>query len=61
MTTRDAEIGDPKPGYLTVATYPLDNGYARVVAASKREGAESEKLQNGGLALVNPERPSRSW
>ena len=54
----DAEIGDPKPGYLTVATYPLDNGYARVVAASKREGAESEKLQNGGLALVNPERPS---
>jgi hypothetical protein len=54
----DAEVGDPKPSYLTVATYPLDNGYARVVAASKREGAESEKLQNGGLALVNPERPS---
>src|SRR5918998_1142468 len=54
----NAEVGDPKPSYLTIATYPLDNGYARVVAASKREGAESEELQNGGLALVNPERPS---
>jgi hypothetical protein len=56
--SRNAEPGDPKPSYLTVATYPLDNGYARVVAASKRKGAETEKLQNGGLALINPERPS---
>jgi hypothetical protein len=55
---RNAEVGDPKPSYLTVATYPLDNGYARVQAASKRKGAESEELQNGGLALVNRERPS---
>jgi hypothetical protein len=54
----DAEVGDPKPSYLTIATYPLENGYARVVAASKRRGAESEELQNGGLALVNPDRPS---
>jgi len=55
---RNAEVGDPKPSYLTVATYPLDNGYARVQAASKRKGAESEELQNGGLALVNRDRPS---
>jgi hypothetical protein len=55
---RNAEVGDPKPSYLTVATYAIDNGYARVEAASKRKGAESEKLQNGGLALVNRERPS---
>jgi hypothetical protein len=54
----NAEVGDPKPSYLTIATYPLDNGYARVVAASRRKGAQSEELQNGGLALVNPERPS---
>jgi hypothetical protein len=56
--TGGADVGDPKPGYLTIATYPLENGYARVVAASKRRGAESERLQNGGLALVNPDRPS---
>jgi hypothetical protein len=56
--TGNAEAGDPKPRYLTVATYALNNGYARVLAASKRKGARSQKLQNGGLALINPGRPS---
>ena len=56
--TGGAEVGDPSPNFRTVATYPLDNGYARVVAASRREGAETTELQNGGLALVNPDRPS---
>jgi hypothetical protein len=54
----DAEIGDPSPDFLTVATYPLENGYARVVAASEEEGAQTEELPNGGLALVDPDRPS---
>jgi hypothetical protein len=54
----DAEIGDPSPDFLTVATYPLENGYARVLAAAEEEGAETEELPNGGLALVDPDRPS---
>jgi hypothetical protein len=54
----DAEVGDPRPGYLTVATYPLDNGYERVVAASRRDDSESERLPNGGLAVINSARPS---
>jgi hypothetical protein len=56
--TGGAEVGDPSPNFLTVATYPLDNGYARVVAAGRREGAETTELQNGGIALVNEDRPS---
>jgi hypothetical protein len=56
--TGGADVGDPSPNFLTVATYPLENGYARVVAAAKREGAETTELQNGGLALVNADRPS---
>jgi hypothetical protein len=56
--TRDAEVGDPNPSYLTVATYPLDNGYARVVAASRREGAEARKIRGGGLAVLDSRRPS---
>jgi hypothetical protein len=53
-----AQLGDPRPSYLTIATYPLDNGYARVVAASKRRGTTEERLQNGGLAVISSERPS---
>ena len=56
--TEDAEAGDPSPGYLTVATYPLDNGYARVVAASKRKGAKARKIRGGGLAVLDSQRPS---
>jgi hypothetical protein len=54
----DAEVGDPSPDFLTVATYPLENGYARVQAAAQEEGAETEELPNGGLALVDADRPS---
>jgi hypothetical protein len=54
----DAEVGDPSPDFLTVATYPLENGYARVLAAAEEEGAETEELPNGGLALVDADRPS---
>jgi hypothetical protein len=54
----DAEIGDPSPDFLTVATYALRNGYARVLAAAEEEGAKTEKLPNGGLALVEADRPS---
>ena len=54
----DADIGDPSPDFLTVATYPLENGYARVLAAAEEEGAKTEELPNGGLALVDADRPS---
>jgi hypothetical protein len=54
----DADVGDPSPDFLTVATYPLENGYARVQAAAEEEGAEIEELPNGGLALVDADRPS---
>ena len=53
-----ADVGDPRPGYLTVATYPLDNGYERVVAASRRDDTETERLPNGGLAVTSSARPS---
>ena len=56
--TGDAEAGDPSPSYLTVATYPLPNGYARVVAASRKEGAEARRIRGGGLAVLDPQRPS---
>lgn len=55
---RGVQVGDPRPAFLTVATYPLPNGYARVLAAAKRPGARTRKLDSGGLALISRDRPS---
>jgi hypothetical protein len=41
-----------------VPTYPLENGYARVLAAAEEQRAKTEELPNGGLALVDADRPS---
>jgi hypothetical protein len=54
----DVEIGDPRPAYLTVATYPVEKGYENVVAASRRKGNETERLPDGGLAVISSARPS---
>ncbi len=52
------DAGDPRPNFLTVATYDLPNGYARVQAASRRPGARRRRIAGGGLVLVNSRRPS---
>ncbi len=52
------DAGDPRPNFLTVATYDLPNGYARVQAASRRPGARRRNIANGGVVLVNSRRPS---
>lgn len=53
-------IGDTRPDYLTVGTYPQSDPFKTVKQASKRAGAQAEKLPRGGLAVANRSRPS-SW
>jgi hypothetical protein len=48
------EVGDPRPQFLTVATYPQKSAFADLERASKAAGAASRKLPNGGLALYRP-------
>jgi hypothetical protein len=55
---RGVRAGDPRPAFLTVATYALANGYQRVRAAAARPGANVRRLTGGGLMVVNPRRPS---
>ena len=50
--------GDPRPDFLTVATYPRPTAYADVRAASKRPGAVAVALPHGGLAVYDVERPT---
>jgi hypothetical protein len=52
------KVGDPRPAFLTVGTYPQAGAYKNVVTASKRRGARKLRLANGGLAIQNASRPT---
>jgi hypothetical protein len=53
-----APLGDSRPAYLTVATYPLPNGYARMLAAAKEQHTALRKRRDGAAVLVNRKRPT---
>ena len=45
------KVGDPKPGFLTVATYPFPGAYTAVAKLAK--GAARIGLAHGGVAVVD--------
>jgi len=51
------EVGDKRPDFLTVGTYPKPNAYASIEKAAKRKGEIVRTIGNGGLAVAAPERP----
>ena len=53
-------IGDPRPNFLTVGTYPQAGAFKTVTQASKRPGAQVEQLEDEGLAFASRSRPN-SW
>jgi hypothetical protein len=54
--TPRARVGDPRPDFLTVGTYPLKNAFAATRAVSERPGMIVRKLRGGGIAMTNPQR-----
>jgi hypothetical protein len=48
------QVGDPRPGYLTVATYPFHGAYA---ALKKVAGGTAINLTHGGIAVVDGHYP----
>jgi hypothetical protein len=52
------KVGDPRPQFLTVGTYPLPNAFAAVKRAGRTPGAVTRRLAGGGLAVINPATPS---
>ena len=54
----DAPLGDPRADFMTVATYPQEDGFAQVQAAGRRPGAVTVDLPGGGLAVVDGARPT---
>jgi hypothetical protein len=52
------KVGDSRPDFLTVGTYPQANAYQNIQTAAKRKGAHETKLPGGGLAVQNSGRPT---
>ena len=55
---RGTKIGDPKPNYLTVGTYPQAKAFATLKATAKKQGVPTIALRGGGLAFADKERPT---
>jgi len=51
-------VGDERPNYLTVGTYPFRRAYATLERSAGREGTRTGSLPDGGIYVVGPERPN---
>lgn len=52
-----AAIGDPRPDFLSVGTYPVGNAYEKLEAVAQLEGTAAEMLDEGALAVQSDEAP----
>src|SRR5579859_899126 len=53
-----AKLGDPKPKYLAVGTYPQANAFAVLKATAKKQGVPTISLRGGGLAFTDKTHPT---
>jgi hypothetical protein len=51
-------VGDRRPLFTTVATYPQRQAYARALAAARRPGSARAAAPGGGLVVWNRRRPT---
>jgi hypothetical protein len=59
--TDGAEAGDERATFVTVATYPADNGVAALrKAAGEQEGAKLGKTDDGAVLLIDPTSPDNA-
>lgn len=56
--TGDAVVGDGRPAFTTVGTYPVEDAYAQVRKRSRGRGMEAKPAPGGGLATWSEKRPS---
>jgi hypothetical protein len=57
----DAEAGDERAVFVTVATYPAGNGVAAIrKAAREQDGAKLGKTDDGAVLLIDPASPNNA-
>lgn len=48
------KVGDPRPQFLTVGTYPLANAFAALKRIGRTAGHVTRTLPGGGIAVFSP-------
>jgi len=56
--TEAAPVGDERPNYLTVGSYPFKQAYATLRQSARKQDTKSGRLPNGGLYVVSRGRPN---
>jgi hypothetical protein len=56
--TGNASVGDPKPAFLTVGTYPFKGAFDALGKAAQKPGAIVDHASNGGLVVTNRNQPT---
>lgn len=56
--TGGAQAGDPRPAFLTIATYPLADPAAALRTNARRTETRLQRAPGGTLVWVNPDRPN---
>jgi hypothetical protein len=51
-------VGDPRSRFLTIGTYPRPAAFAELKRAGRADGAVSLKIERGGLAVFNENKPT---
>ena len=54
-------VGDRRPDYLTVGTYPQKGAFGILKSTAARNGLETISVENGGLALVDKKHPTSAY
>jgi hypothetical protein len=52
------KVGDPRPQFLTVGTYPVAKAFAAVKRIGRAPGATTRQLPGGGIAVFSSATPS---
>ena len=55
--TGSAAVGDKRPNFVVVATYPQPDAYARVRRAARANHYTVEQLSGGSIAVTEPRTP----
>jgi hypothetical protein len=54
-------VGEPRPDFLTVGTYPMSDGFERLEAVASGQGTRRRNLPGGGLAISGGDRPTSAY
>jgi hypothetical protein len=58
---RDVRVGDPRPQFLVVATYPVEDAFAATQNAARGSAETTQRIANGGIVYYASGSPTNVY